>query len=231
MIIELRTWLAPRLTQGCYRYTLDNKSTAELQELLEMSAGILIGLATERAGLHHRDKTHLDLEILSPGVNLGSGGNLVSRRSGVITECLLGHCWRPLFPILTINFSRINWALHHVPYIFYLILTNSTSCGGLRWFVGLCSEYARNNTKWSIYKDRQTWVQDDTIIDIVKNQIWHCHVEELVEMIELDIWFTQFGVRMQKLCKLQVSDSCRAEAAGWPARHLCQTHLTLQQDH
>ena len=28
------------------RYTFDNKSTAELQELLEMSAGILIGLAT-----------------------------------------------------------------------------------------------------------------------------------------------------------------------------------------
>src|SRR6185312_17388906 len=29
------------------RHTLDNKSTVELQELLEMSAGILIGLATE----------------------------------------------------------------------------------------------------------------------------------------------------------------------------------------
>ena len=45
------------------RYTLDNKSTAELQELLEMSAGILIGLATERAGLHHRNETRLDLEF------------------------------------------------------------------------------------------------------------------------------------------------------------------------
>ena len=45
------------------RYTLDNKSTAELQELLEMSAGILIGLDTERAGLHHRNETRLDLEI------------------------------------------------------------------------------------------------------------------------------------------------------------------------
>jgi hypothetical protein len=29
------------------RYSLDNKSTAELQELLEMSTGIIIGLATE----------------------------------------------------------------------------------------------------------------------------------------------------------------------------------------
>jgi len=47
-----------------------------------------------------------------------------------------------------------------------------------------------------------------------KCQTWHCHVEELVEMIELDIWFTQLGVRTQKFCKLQVSDSCCAEAIG-----------------
>ena len=36
-------------------------------------------------------------------------------------------------------------------------------------------------------------------------------------MIGLDIWFTQFGVRTQKLCKLQVPDYCCAEAAGRPA--------------
>src|SRR6185312_16778078 len=47
------------------RYTLDNKSIVELQELLEMSASILIGFATERAGLHHHNETHLDLEIFS----------------------------------------------------------------------------------------------------------------------------------------------------------------------
>jgi len=62
----------------------------EFQELLEMSTGILIGLATEMASLHHRDKTHLDLKILPSGVNLGPGGDLVSKRSGVIAECLLG---------------------------------------------------------------------------------------------------------------------------------------------
>ena len=73
------------------RYTLDNKSTVELQELLEMSAGILIGLATERAGLHHRNETHLDLEILSSSVDLRSGGNLGSRGSRVIAKRLLGH--------------------------------------------------------------------------------------------------------------------------------------------
>ena len=76
------------------RYSLDKKSTAELQELLEMSTGILIGLATERAGLHHRNETRLDLEIFSSGVNLGSGRDLASRRSKVITECLLGHSSR-----------------------------------------------------------------------------------------------------------------------------------------
>ena len=76
------------------RYTLDNKSTAELQELLEMSAGILIGLATDWAGLLHHNETRLDLEIFSSGVNLGPGRDLVSRRSRVITECLLGHSSR-----------------------------------------------------------------------------------------------------------------------------------------
>ena len=47
------------------RYTLDNKSTAELQELLEMSVSILIGLATKWVGLHHRNETRLDLEIFT----------------------------------------------------------------------------------------------------------------------------------------------------------------------
>ena len=59
-----------------------------------MSAGILIGLATEWAGLHHRNETGLDLEIFSSGVDLGPGRDLVSRRSRVIMECLLGHSSR-----------------------------------------------------------------------------------------------------------------------------------------
>ena len=50
-------------------------------------------------------------------------------------------------------------------------------------------------------------------------------------MIELDIWFTQFGVRMQKLCKLQVSNSCCAEAAGRPdtfAKNIIPCHKTTR---
>ena len=39
-----------------------------------MNAGILIGLATEWAGLHHHNETRLDLEIFSSGVNLGPVG-------------------------------------------------------------------------------------------------------------------------------------------------------------
>ena len=59
-----------------------------------MSTGILIGLATERAGLHHRNETRLDLKIFSSGVNLGPSRDLISRQSRVITECLLGHSSR-----------------------------------------------------------------------------------------------------------------------------------------
>ena len=39
-----------------------------------MSAGILIGLATERAGLHHHNETRLDLKFFPSGVNLGPVG-------------------------------------------------------------------------------------------------------------------------------------------------------------
>ena len=56
-----------------------------------MTTGILIGLTTETAGLHHRDKTRLDLEILSSSVDLRSGRNLGSRGSRVIAKRLLGH--------------------------------------------------------------------------------------------------------------------------------------------
>ena len=39
------------------------------------------------------------------------------------------YVWRPLFHILNVNFSGINWALHYIPFIFYLILISSTSFG------------------------------------------------------------------------------------------------------
>jgi len=44
-----------------------------------------------------------------------------------------------------------------------------------------------------------TMVKHDTIINILKCQIRQHHVEELVEMIEMDTWITQFEVRTEKL--------------------------------
>ena len=43
-------------------------------------------------------------------------------------------------------------------------------------------------------------VKHDIIINNLKFQIGQHHVEELVEMIEIDTWITQFGVRTEKLC-------------------------------
>ena len=73
------------------RYSLDNKSAAELQELLEMSASILVGFAAERVGLHHLNENHLDLEILSSHFDIRPGRNLGSRGSRVIAKRLMGH--------------------------------------------------------------------------------------------------------------------------------------------
>ena len=61
---------------------------------INFGSSATIGLATERAGLHHRNETRLDLEIFSSGVNLGPRRDLVSRQSRVIMECLLGQSSR-----------------------------------------------------------------------------------------------------------------------------------------
>ena len=63
------------------RYTLNNKSTAKLQELLEMSAGILIGLANKRAGLHHRNETVLILKFSPPVLTSGPVGTWLADKA------------------------------------------------------------------------------------------------------------------------------------------------------
>ena len=55
------------------RYSLNNKSTTKLEELLEMSDGILISLATKRAGLHHRNETRPVLTSGLVGTRLAGG--------------------------------------------------------------------------------------------------------------------------------------------------------------
>ena len=71
--------------------SLDDKSTAEFQELLEMGTSILVGLATEWAGLHHRDQTRLDLKISRFSVDSWPDWDIISRRTREFMERLLGH--------------------------------------------------------------------------------------------------------------------------------------------
>jgi hypothetical protein len=58
--------------------------------MLEMFVSILIGLAIERAGLHHRNETHLNLEIFSSSVDRWPDRDIVSREIREFTESLLG---------------------------------------------------------------------------------------------------------------------------------------------
>ena len=73
------------------RNSLDNKSVAKLQELLEVSADILIGLAIERAGMHHRNFASLDLEIFSSSTDIRLDRDIVGGRSREIPKSLLSH--------------------------------------------------------------------------------------------------------------------------------------------
>jgi hypothetical protein len=66
-------------------------------------------------------------------------------------------CWWLLITALTTSISVNQVGINIFLRIIFFRLTNSRSFGGMRCFVGLCTEYARNNTKWSIYKDGETW--------------------------------------------------------------------------
>ena len=55
-------------------------------------------------------------------------GSIWCRKQGR-TNSRAALCWWPLSHVLTVNFSGINWVLHDVPCIFYLILISSTSFG------------------------------------------------------------------------------------------------------
>ena len=61
-------------------------------------------------------------------------------------------------------------------------------------------DYAKNMQEATLNGAYATMVKHDTIINILKCQIRQHHVEELIKMIEMDTWITQFGVQMEKLC-------------------------------
>nr|ABA98744.1 hypothetical protein LOC_Os12g33480 [Oryza sativa Japonica Group] len=69
----------------------DGVRATNLQELLQMSIGILIRLATERASLRHRDEAGLQIEIHVSHVDLWPNGHIVSRRSSELAESIASH--------------------------------------------------------------------------------------------------------------------------------------------
>ncbi len=70
---------------------LDGVRATDLHELLQMSIGILIRLATERASLHHHDEAGLQVEIHVPYVDLWPNGHIVSRGSSELANSLASH--------------------------------------------------------------------------------------------------------------------------------------------
>ena len=55
-------------------------------------------------------------------------------------------------------------------------------------------DYAKNMQEATLNGAYATMVKHDTIINILKCQIGQHHVEELIQMIEMDTWITQFRV-------------------------------------
>ena len=53
-----------------FTHPSDGEGSAELQELLQMGARVLVGFPTEWASLHHGNETRLDLEAYVSHVHL-----------------------------------------------------------------------------------------------------------------------------------------------------------------
>jgi hypothetical protein len=85
------------------------------------------------------------------------GGLLFLSPFTTIAEEHLYHYWWSLITTSTTNISISKMGINIFQCIISFELTNSTSFGGSRCFAGLCSEYAGNNTRWSICKNGQTW--------------------------------------------------------------------------
>ena len=73
--------------------------------------------------------------------------------------------------------------------------------------------------KWRfIQTSRYKW-HLDMVQKFFKSHIWQHHVEELVEMIKMDTWITQFGVRTEKL-RLREDHRHGLDKAGRPGTFL-----------
>ena len=119
------------------------------------------------------------------------------------------------FPILTVNPLVNKWGIHKVPCIIYLTLTNSTSFGSFRCITGRSSHSIQKNIIWSMressHKRAWEWMGNNIIMKYLKCPHGPRHWKKLVETIKMDFWFTQFGVRTQKLWPLQDSQCWKQE--------------------
>jgi hypothetical protein len=62
-------------------YSSDGECAANLQEMLEMSIGILRGLATKRALMHHIDESWFEFKIAISDVHLWSSSDIATGQS------------------------------------------------------------------------------------------------------------------------------------------------------
>ena len=172
---------------------------------------------------------------------------LIHRASGLalledLQKFKLGGCWRPLFPILTVNFLGIIWALHHVPYIFCLFLTSATSFG---WVV-VAGTSVRKIRKMDKILGRPAWhlnipchetFPERSWAQIQANPIWF-HPNSQTKTERLEQWkvgstfsvLTQFQDLncLEQECELLIDASVERRAeriqtqasrprGGWPA--------------
>jgi hypothetical protein len=62
-------------------YSSDGECAANLQEMLEMSIGILRGLATKRALMYHIDESWFEFKIAISDVHLWSSSDIATGQS------------------------------------------------------------------------------------------------------------------------------------------------------
>jgi hypothetical protein len=69
-------------------YSSDGECAVNLQEMLEMSIGILRGLAAEHALLHHIDESWFEFETAISDVRLWSSSDIATRWSQKVINAL-----------------------------------------------------------------------------------------------------------------------------------------------
>ena len=71
-----------------------NNGVTNLQKILQMSIGVLIRLAIERASLHYVDEVGLEFKVHVPNVDVLSGSHICGGGDGELAESLLSHSLR-----------------------------------------------------------------------------------------------------------------------------------------